>query len=258
MYHRYLFAIIARNSIEFITMSPPLPLPRSLHLRPSPISSVLRQRTCRASGLIGGLCSCAHLIVSTRAISHSRSYTSSASFQSYIAPSISSKRQSSQNIHPNPNQPLFTHPTSLSLIQFRTFPPLLRHSHQIHARAFSINANMAQEYKLKGLSSFGDLANTDKIEAEVEGVSDGKVLLVNLDGKVHAMSPHCTHYGAPLKNGVVSPDGRLTCPWHGGMSSYQYFFFRLHVHCEQYIRINFNEKQPATTSELEMSRMHPL
>ncbi|KAJ5810587.1 Apoptosis-inducing factor 1 [Penicillium pulvis] len=75
---------------------------------------------------------------------------------------------------------------------------------------------MAQEYKLKGLSSFGDLTNTtDKIEAEVEGVPDGKVLLVNMDGKVHAMSPHCTHYGAPLKNGVVSPDGRLTCPWHG-------------------------------------------
>lgn len=233
MYHRYLFAIIARNSIEFITMSPPLPLPRSLHLRPSPISSVLRQRTCRASGLIGGLCSCAQLIVSTRASSHSRRpYTSSASFQSYISPSISFKRQSSQNTHSNLNQPLSIHPTSLSLNQSRTFPPLPRHTHQIHARAFSINANMAQEYKLKGLSSFGDLTNsTDKIEAEVEGVSDGKVLLVNLDGKVHAMSPHCTHYGAPLKNGVVSPDGRLTCPWHGGMSFYQYFSC-LHVHFE--------------------------
>ncbi|KAJ5631768.1 Apoptosis-inducing factor 1 [Penicillium longicatenatum] len=74
---------------------------------------------------------------------------------------------------------------------------------------------MTQEYKLKGVSSFGELKNTDKIEAEVEGVPDGKVLLVNMDGKIHAMSPHCTHYGAPLKNGVVSPDGRLTCPWHG-------------------------------------------
>ncbi|KAJ6084516.1 Apoptosis-inducing factor 1 [Penicillium sp. IBT 16267x] len=75
---------------------------------------------------------------------------------------------------------------------------------------------MAQEYKLKGLNSFGDLkSTTDKTEVEVEGVPDGKVLLVNLDGKIHAMSPRCTHYGAPLKNGVVSPDGRLTCPWHG-------------------------------------------
>ncbi|KAJ5935736.1 Apoptosis-inducing factor 1 [Penicillium verhagenii] len=75
---------------------------------------------------------------------------------------------------------------------------------------------MAQEYKLKGITSFGDLKHTtDKLEAEVEGIPDGKVLLVNLDGKIHGLSPRCTHYGAPLKNGVVSPDGRITCPWHG-------------------------------------------
>ncbi|KAJ5778633.1 Apoptosis-inducing factor 1 [Penicillium odoratum] len=74
---------------------------------------------------------------------------------------------------------------------------------------------MAQEYKLKGLASFGDLKTTEKIEVEVEGVPDGKILLVNLDGKIHGLSPRCTHYGAPLKNGVVAPDGRITCPWHG-------------------------------------------
>ncbi|KAF9886414.1 hypothetical protein FE257_011446 [Aspergillus nanangensis] len=74
---------------------------------------------------------------------------------------------------------------------------------------------MAQEYKLKGISSLADFKNMDKVESEVEGVSDGKVLLVKLDDQVHALSPRCTHYGAPLKNGVVAPDGRLTCPWHG-------------------------------------------
>ncbi|KAJ5632156.1 Apoptosis-inducing factor 1 [Penicillium lividum] len=74
---------------------------------------------------------------------------------------------------------------------------------------------MAQEYKLKGLASFGDLKSTEKIEVEVEGVPDGNILLVNLDGKIHGLSPRCTHYGAPLKNGVVAPDGRITCPWHG-------------------------------------------
>lgn len=75
---------------------------------------------------------------------------------------------------------------------------------------------MAQEYKLKDISSLSGINNFDKIEAEVEGVQDGKVLLVKYDDKVHAISPKCTHYGAPLKLGVVSPEGRITCPWHGG------------------------------------------
>ncbi|KAL4784524.1 hypothetical protein BJX76DRAFT_347763 [Aspergillus varians] len=74
---------------------------------------------------------------------------------------------------------------------------------------------MAQEYKLKDVSSLSGINNLDKIEAEVEAVQDGKVLLVKYDDKVHAISPKCTHYGAPLKLGVVSPEGRITCPWHG-------------------------------------------
>lgn len=76
-----------------------------------------------------------------------------------------------------------------------------------------------QEYKLKGISSFADLSSQDKVEAEIEGIEDGKVLLIKLDDKVHALSPRCSHYGAPLKNGVVTGDGRLTCPWHGGEST---------------------------------------
>lgn len=75
---------------------------------------------------------------------------------------------------------------------------------------------MAQEYRLKDISSLADIKDMDKVECEVEGVQDGKILLVKYDGKVHGLSPRCTHYGAPLKNGVVAPDGRITCPWHGG------------------------------------------
>ena len=74
---------------------------------------------------------------------------------------------------------------------------------------------MAQEFKLKGLSGL-DLQNGEKREVEVEGVEDGKVLLVKQGDKTHAMTSKCTHYGAPLKLGVLAPDGRLTCPWHGG------------------------------------------
>ncbi|KAL4897444.1 hypothetical protein BDV59DRAFT_197738 [Aspergillus ambiguus] len=71
------------------------------------------------------------------------------------------------------------------------------------------------EYRLKDIASLSDIKDMDKVECEVEGVQDGKVLLVKYDGQVHAISPRCTHYGAPLKNGVVAPDGRITCPWHG-------------------------------------------
>jgi Rieske [2Fe-2S] domain len=83
--------------------------------------------------------------------------------------------------------------------------------------SFSSTYHKMAEFKLKDLSSL-DLKNGDKVEAQVEGIEGGKVLLVKLDGKVHAMNANCTHYGAPLKNGILTPEGRLTCPWHGGQS----------------------------------------
>ena len=77
---------------------------------------------------------------------------------------------------------------------------------------------MAQEFKLKGVEGL-DLADNSMKQVEVEGVEGGKVLLAKFAGKVHATSANCTHYGAPLAKGVLSPDGRVTCPWHGGGSS---------------------------------------
>ncbi|KAK5047435.1 hypothetical protein LTR84_006531 [Exophiala bonariae] len=74
---------------------------------------------------------------------------------------------------------------------------------------------MAQEFRLKSPSTLADLKELDKVEAEVDGIEGGKVLLVKVDGKVSAVNANCTHYGAPLKNGVLTPEGRLTCPWHG-------------------------------------------
>ena len=71
------------------------------------------------------------------------------------------------------------------------------------------------EFKLKELSSL-NLNDGDKVEAEVEGIEKGKVLLVKVKGKIHALNANCTHFGAPLKNGVLTSEGRLTCPWHGG------------------------------------------
>uniref|UniRef100_A0A1A9W081 Rieske domain-containing protein n=1 Tax=Glossina brevipalpis TaxID=37001 RepID=A0A1A9W081_9MUSC len=41
-----------------------------------------------------------------------------------------------------------------------------------------------------------------------------KVLIVKYQGQIHALGNTCTHYGAPMKAGVVG-DGRIRCPWHG-------------------------------------------
>ncbi|CAA9966973.1 Rubredoxin-NAD reductase [Pyrenophora teres f. maculata] len=73
---------------------------------------------------------------------------------------------------------------------------------------------MAQEFKLKDVTSL-QMKNGEKKEVEVEGVEGGKVLLLKIKDQVHATSSNCTHYGAPLVKGVLTPEGRLTCPWHG-------------------------------------------
>ncbi|RDA84370.1 hypothetical protein CP532_2577 [Ophiocordyceps camponoti-leonardi (nom. inval.)] len=73
---------------------------------------------------------------------------------------------------------------------------------------------MEKEYKLKDVTSLS-LAPGMKREVEVEGIKDGKVLLLNSAGKVQAVGARCTHYGAPLAKGVLTASGRLTCPWHG-------------------------------------------
>jgi len=73
---------------------------------------------------------------------------------------------------------------------------------------------MATEYKLKGLTSI-DLKNGQKQEVEVDGIEGGKILLAKVKDEVHAMSANCTHYGAPLVKGVLTGEGRITCPWHG-------------------------------------------
>jgi NADPH-dependent 2,4-dienoyl-CoA reductase/sulfur reductase-like enzyme/nitrite reductase/ring-hydroxylating ferredoxin subunit len=52
-------------------------------------------------------------------------------------------------------------------------------------------------------------------DGEMKKVSLGgtDILLARVKGKYHAVGAHCTHYGAPLVEGVVSNE-RIICPWH--------------------------------------------
>lgn len=100
----------------------------------------------------------------------------------------------------------------------QAFKPLLRTQYKpstFKATFGTSSRIMAQEFKLKELTGI-NLKNGQKQECEIEGIENGKVLLAKVNGEVHAMSPNCTHYGAPLVKGVLTPEGRLTCPWHGG------------------------------------------
>lgn len=121
------------------------------------------------------------------------------------------------------NMILFMRPTSLllpynslRLLRLHLRYPYRNPRYQLQKGSFSTTSRtMAQQqYRLK-LDSL-DMKNMEKREAEVEGAEGAKVLLLKVGDQVHALGAKCTHYGAPLVKGVVTPDGRLTCPWHGG------------------------------------------
>uniref|UniRef100_A0A8C7XCI9 Apoptosis inducing factor mitochondria associated 5 n=1 Tax=Oryzias sinensis TaxID=183150 RepID=A0A8C7XCI9_9TELE len=65
-------------------------------------------------------------------------------------------------------------------------------------------------FRLKG-SLF--LSVCDRRMKEVE-IGHHSVLLTRHEGKYSALGNQCTHYGAPLSQGVVSGN-RVRCPWHG-------------------------------------------
>ena len=50
-------------------------------------------------------------------------------------------------------------------------------------------------------------------EMKQVSVNGAEVLLACVGGNFHAVGAHCTHYGAPLVEGVLSGE-RIVCPWH--------------------------------------------
>ena len=51
------------------------------------------------------------------------------------------------------------------------------------------------------------------MELKVGAGEQDKVLVTRYEGKLHAVGAFCTHFGAPLANGVLFDD-KVLCPWH--------------------------------------------
>ncbi|KAI1372877.1 hypothetical protein F4677DRAFT_462638 [Hypoxylon crocopeplum] len=115
----------------------------------------------------------------------------------------------------NPARALILRPSVARVFLRPKFEPVPKLQANYLARPISISAPRAMpQFRLKDVSSLS-LQLGEKREVEVEGVEGGKVLLLNAGGRISAVGPKCTHYGAPLVNGVLMKSGRLTCPWHG-------------------------------------------
>ena len=177
------------------------PLLSLKNTQPSPSSSLLRLSRCHCGCRNSSVCSCSCCVhpASSASLNQVRAYSSSGSGSGSGSCCSSSSTStirpfSTSSPHANANTTSHSSPTKMP------------------------------EYRLKDLSSLADIPNMEKVECEVDGIEGGKVLVLRFNDQVHAMSPRCTHYGAPLKNGVVAPDGRITCPWHGGVRPFPFPF----------------------------------
>ncbi|EWC45798.1 hypothetical protein DRE_05135 [Drechslerella stenobrocha 248] len=70
------------------------------------------------------------------------------------------------------------------------------------------------QYRLTGVDK-ADLKPGFKKEVTIDELGGAKLLVVQVGSDVSALSPRCTHYGAPLAKGVLTAAGKLRCPWHG-------------------------------------------
>ncbi|POW09787.1 hypothetical protein PSTT_06604 [Puccinia striiformis] len=94
------------------------------------------------------------------------------------------------------------------------FYPAARISHLSHHSLFSTTTPPNMRLQAGKLSDWQD-GTMKEIPLDAKAEKSPKVLVSQVMGKIHATSAQCTHYGASLINGVLSPDGCLTCPWHG-------------------------------------------
>ena len=63
------------------------------------------------------------------------------------------------------------------------------------------------------ITGAGELEDGTMMELKVGPGKNDKVLITRYQGKLHAIGAFCSHFGAPLVNGVLFDD-KVLCPWH--------------------------------------------
>lgn len=63
-----------------------------------------------------------------------------------------------------------------------------------------------------------DLQDGEMKEFQVGPTKDDVILISKVDGKYHASGAKCSHFGAPLAQGVLF-DNKVICPWHAASFS---------------------------------------
>lgn len=65
--------------------------------------------------------------------------------------------------------------------------------------------------------SWTEATNLEKLASgnrEVVKIGDQKILLINQEGKIYAVSNACPHLKLPMKTGKINSDCTITCPFH--------------------------------------------
>jgi nitrite reductase/ring-hydroxylating ferredoxin subunit/uncharacterized membrane protein len=87
--------------------------------------------------------------------------------------------------------------------------------HLAYSQGVGVNRNADEQRKPRDWTdALADAELPDGALRRVE-VSGQQVLLLRQDGEVRALGAVCSHYGGPLEQGEVGPDGTVGCPWHG-------------------------------------------
>lgn len=90
--------------------------------------------------------------------------------------------------------------------------------HLAYAQAVGVNRNHAERRVPRDWTDAGTSADLVEGQPRIVELSGQPVVVVRLDGQLHAMGAVCSHWGGPLEEGpLVDVHGRtcLECPWHG-------------------------------------------
>lgn len=90
--------------------------------------------------------------------------------------------------------------------------------HLAYAQAVGVNRNADEQKRPRDwvdATASADVVDGQPLRVQVKGQA---IVLVRTGGQLHAMGATCSHWGAPLEEGVLMADATgscLECPWHG-------------------------------------------